>query len=105
MIRHHSLVALPQPSEEEPTHEISAEAFAQAVLRSGMTKSQVANLLGVHRTQVYNYLQAGVSNQRRIEVVRRVLGLWLRDEAENPFDGFSDQQLVQELQRRLDERR
>lgn len=100
---HALLVAVPK-FEQDDSEPIPAEAFERAVDRSGLTKTQVAQLLGVGRTRVYDYLREGVVTARRVERVRQTMGLWLRDDDGNPFDGYSDRQLTEELQRRLDER-
>lgn len=80
---------------------ISAEEFKRAVANSGLTMVQVARLLEVDRSHVYNYRDGGVSKPARVEHVRRLMGPWLDDENGDPYEPFTDQQLLEELGRRI----
>lgn len=80
---------------------ITAQDFDRAAVVSGRTMLELADLIGVSRSMVHGYRKHGVTRPRTVEHVRRVMGLWLRDERGNVLDGYSDDELLAELGRRL----
>lgn len=79
---------------------ISAEAFDRAAVVSGRTMQELADVVGVSRSMIHEYRKYGVTRPRTVEHVRRVMGMWLRDERGNVLEGYSDSELLQELERR-----
>lgn len=82
--------------------QISGQQFREAIARSGLSKVEVATLLGVDRQRVYDDLRDGVS-QKRLPLVHEHMGVWLRDTAGNPLDRFGTSILLAEVQRRFTE--
>lgn len=63
--------------------------------------AELADLIGVSRGMIHAYRNQGVTRPRTVEQVRRVMALWLRDEKDNPYEGYTDDDLVREVSRRL----